>query len=324
MEKTLHPNLSAPSSPTAPSAASQSGEGAQGGPKTKGAKDVLERFMHLLFLLCGIVAVAFVLCISVYLILSGLPASQEIGLGTFLRGQTWAPTAADPSYGILPFLLTSVYGTAGAVLIGVPVGLLTAIYLAKVANPRMAAIIHTAVELLAGIPSVVYGLVGMIILVPGIQKAFGLSSGACLLAAILVLAIMILPSIISVSETALRAVPEDYEQASLALGATHLETVFRVTVPAARSGVATAIVLGVGRAIGEAMAIIMVAGNVANMPGLFQSVRFLTTAIASEMSYASVGSLQRNALFSIGLVLFLFIMLINVFLNVCIKRKKEA
>ena len=319
MEKTLHPNLSAPSSPTAPSAASQSGEGAQGGPKTKGAKDVLERFMHLLFLLCGIVAVAFVLCISVYLIISGLPAIQEIGLGKFLLGQTWAPTAADPSYGILPFLLTSVYGTAGAVLIGVPVGLMTAIYLA-----RMAAIIHTAVELLAGIPSVVYGLVGMIILVPGIQKAFGLSSGACLLAAILVLAIMILPSIISVSETALRAVPEDYEQASLALGATHLETVFRVTVPAARSGVATAIVLGVGRAIGEAMAIIMVAGNVANMPGLFRSVRFLTTAIASEMSYASVGSLQRNALFSIGLVLFLFIMLINVFLNVCIKRKKEA
>ena len=317
MEKTLHPNLSAPSSPTAPSAASQSGEGAQGGPKTKGAKDVLERFMHLLFLLCGIVAVAFVLCISVYLILSGLPAIQEIGLGKFLLGQTWAPTAADPSYGILPFLLTSVYGTAGAVLIGVPVGLMTA-------NPKTAAVLHTAVELLAGIPSVVYGLVGMIILVPGIQKAFGLSSGACLLAAILVLAIMILPSIISVSETALRAVPEDYEQASLALGATHLETVFRVTVPAARSGVATAIVLGVGRAIGEAMAINMVAGNVANMPGLFRSVRFLTTAIASEMSYASVGSLQRNALFSIGLVLFLFIMLINVFLNVCIKRKKEA
>ena len=209
MEKTLHPNLSAPSSPTAPSAASQSGEGAQGGPKTKGAKDLLERFMHLLFLLCGIVAVAFVLCISVYLIISGLPAIQEIGLGKFLLGQTWAPTAADPSYGILPFLLTSVYGTAGAVLIGVPVGLMTAIYLAKVANPRMAAIIHTAVELLAGIPSVVYGLVGMIILVPGIRKAFGLSSGACLLAAILVLAIMILPSIISVSETAQRAVAED-------------------------------------------------------------------------------------------------------------------
>ena len=284
-------------------------------PGRRGAKDALEWLMHTIFLLCGIVAVGFVLVISVYLIISGVPAMKEIGLTDFLLGQT--------SYGILPFILTSIYGTAGAVLIGVPIGLMTAIYLAKVANPRMAAVIHTAVELLAGIPSVVYGLVGMIVLVPGIQKAFGLSSGACLLAAIVVLAIMILPSIISVSETSLRAVPEEYEQASLALGATHLETVFRVTLPAARSGVATAVVLGVGRAIGEAMAIIMVAGNVANMPGLFTSVRFLTTAIASEMSYASVGSLQRQALFSIGLVLFLFIMLINVFLNVCIKRKKE-
>ena len=293
-------------------------------PKSRGAKDVLEWLMHLIFLLCGIVAVAFVLFISLYLVISGVPAIREIGLADFLLGQSWAPTASEASYGILPFILTSVYGTAGAVLIGVPIGLMTAVYLAKVANPRAAAVIHTAVELLAGIPSVVYGLVGMIVLVPGIQKLFDLSSGACLMAAILVLAIMILPSIISVSETALRAVPEEYEQASLALGATHLETVFRVAVPAARSGVATAIVLGVGRAIGEAMAIIMVAGNVANMPSIFSSVRFLTTAIASEMSYASVGSLHRDALFSIGLVLFLFIMLINVFLNVFIKRKKEA
>lgn len=291
-------------------------------PKGAKAKDILEAMMSLLFLLCGIVAVAFVLLISGYLIISGVPAIREIGLVDFLLGKTWAPTASEPAYGILPFLLTSIYGTAGAVVIGVPVGLMTAIYLSKVANPRMAAVIHTTVELLAGIPSVVYGLVGMIVLVPGIQRAFRLSSGACLLAAILVLAVMILPSIISVSETALRAVPQEYEQASLALGATHLETVFRVSVPAARSGVATAVVLGVGRAIGEAMAIIMVAGNVANLPGLFTSVRFLTTAIASEMSYASVGSLQRQALFSIGLVLFLFIMLINVFLNVCIKRKK--
>lgn len=294
----------------------------QEAPKGAKAKDILEAMMRLVFLLCGIVAVAFVLLISGYLIVSGVPAIREIGLVDFLLGKTWAPTASEPDYGILPFLLTSIYGTAGAVVIGVPVGLMTAIYLSKVANPRMAAVIHTAVELLAGIPSVVYGLVGMIVLVPGIQRAFRLSSGACLLAAILVLAVMILPSIISVSETALRAVPQEYEQASLALGATHLETVFRVSVPAARSGVATAVVLGVGRAIGEAMAIIMVAGNVANLPGLFTSVRFLTTAIASEMSYASVGSLQRQALFSIGLVLFLFIMLINVFLNVCIKRKK--
>ena len=204
-----------------------------------------------------------------------------------------------------------------------PIGVLTAVFLSQVAAPRVAAVIHTAVELLAGIPSVVYGLVGMIVLVPTIQRLFGLSSGACLLAAIVVLAIMILPSIISVSETALRAVPPEYEAASLALGATKTETYFRVSLPAAKSGIAASIVLGVGRAIGEAMAIIMVSGNVANMPGLLKSVRFLTTAIASEMSYAAYGSLQRQALFSIGLVLFLFIMLINVILNVCIKRKEK-
>lgn len=289
-------------------------------PGRRGAKDALEWLMHTIFLLCGIVAVGFVLVISVYLIISGVPAMKEIGLTDFLLGQTWAPTASDPSYGILPFILTSIYGTAGAVLIGVPIGLMTAIYLAKVANPRMAAVIHTAVELLAGIPSVVYGLVGMIVLVPGIQKAFGLSSGACLLAAIVVLAIMILPSIISVSETALNAVPKEYEEASLALGATEIETYFRVSVPAAKSGIAASIVLGIGRAIGEAMAVIMVAGNVANMPGLFQSVRFLTTAVSSEMAYAS--GLQRQALFSIALVLFLFIMLINIVLNTLLKRKK--
>ncbi len=293
--------------------------------KRRGAKDMMEFVMHMIFLLCGIVAVAFVLFISIYLIVSGLPAIQEIGLWDFLFGQTWAPTHGEnPQFGILPFILTSIYGTAGALLIGVPVGLLTAIYLAKIAPPKVAVAIQTAVELLAGIPSVVYGLVGMIVLVPLVQNVFNLPSGATLLAAIIVLAIMILPSIINVSTTALKAVPKEYEEASLALGATKIETIFRVSLPAAKSGVATAIVLGVGRAIGEAMAIIMVSGNVANMPDLFGSVRFLTTAIASEMSYASVGSLQRNALFSIGLVLFLFIMLINVFLNLVIKRKKEG
>ena len=293
--------------------------------RKRGGREAMELCFHLLFLLCGVVAVAFVLFISLYLIVAGLPAIREIGLVNFLFGKTWAPTATtvEPSYGILPFILTSVYGTAGAVLIGVPIGLMTAIFLAKVAPPRAARVIKTAVELLAGIPSVVYGLVGMIVLVPAIRKAFGLSSGACLLAAIVVLVIMILPSIINVSETALRAVPREYEEASLALGATEIETYFRVSLPAASSGVATAVVLGVGRAIGEAMAIIMVAGNVANMPGLFTSVRFLTTAIASEMSYAAYGSLQRNALYSIGLVLFLFIMLINVLLNVFIKNRKE-
>lgn len=298
-----------------------------GGPSAgrKGGREAMELCFHLLFLLCGVVAVAFVLFISIYLIVSGLPAIREIGLVNFLLGKTWAPTATtvEPSYGILPFILTSVYGTAGAVVIGVPIGLMTAIFLAKVAPPKAARVIKTAVELLAGIPSVVYGLVGMIVLVPAIRRLFGLSSGACLLAAIVVLAIMILPSIINVSETALRAVPREYEEASLALGATEIETCFRVSLPAAGSGVATAVVLGVGRAIGEAMAIIMVSGNVANMPGLFTSVRFLTTAIASEMSYAAYGSLQRNALYSIGLVLFLFIMLINVLLNVFLKKRKE-
>ena len=308
--------------------AAEKSRGSNGGPasgRKRSGREAMELCFHLLFLLCGVVTVAFVLFISLYLIVAGLPAIREIGLVNFLFGKTWAPTATtvEPSYGILPFILTSVYGTAGAVLIGVPIGLMTAIFLAKVAPPRAARVIKTAVELLAGIPSVVYGLVGMIVLVPAIRKAFGLSSGACLLAAIVVLAIMILPSIINVSETALRAVPREYEEASLALGATEIETYFRVSLPAASSGVATAVVLGVGRAIGEAMAIIMVAGNVANMPGLFQSVRFLTTGIISGMSYAPVGSLYQQALFSIGLVLFLFIMLINVFLNVFIKKRKE-
>ena len=293
--------------------------------KSLRTRKAMEQAIHLIFLLCGIVAVGFVLCISVYLVISGLPAIREIGLTKFLFGKVWAPTNATtgPQFGILPFILTSVYGTAGALLLGVPVGLMTAIFLAKAAPPRLAAVIRTAVQLLAGIPSVVYGLVGMIVLVPAIRRAFGLGSGACLLAAILVLTVIVLPSIINVAETALQAVPREYEEASLALGATETETYFRVSLPAARSGVAAAVVLGVGRAIGEAMAIIMVAGNVANMPGLFTSVRFLTTGIISGMSDAAVGSLYQQALFSIGLVLFLFIMLINVLLNVCIKRKKE-
>lgn len=293
--------------------------------KSLRTRRAMEQAIHLIFLLCGIVAVGFVLCISMYLVISGLPAIREIGLTKFLFGKVWAPTNATtgPQFGILPFILTSVYGTAGALLLGVPVGLMTAIFLAKAAPPRLAAVIRTAVQLLAGIPSVVYGLVGMIVLVPAIRRAFGLGSGACLLAAILVLTVMVLPSIINVAETALQAVPREYEEASLALGATETETYFRVSLPAARSGVAAAVVLGVGRAIGEAMAIIMVAGNVANMPGLFTSVRFLTTGIISGMSDAAVGSLYQQALFSIGLVLFLFIMLINVLLNVCIKRRKE-
>ena len=279
------------------------------------ARKTVEQIIHLIFLLCGIVAVAFVLLISIYLILSGLPAIRQIGLFQFLLGKVWDPTNTTTG---------AQYGIAGAIVIGVPVGLLTAVFLAKVAPPKLAAVIRTAVQLLAGIPSVVYGLVGMIVLVPAIRNLFHLSSGACLLAAMIVLAIMILPSIINVSETALRAVPKEYEEASLALGAAEMETYFRVSVRAARSGIAAAVVLGVGRAIGEAMAIILVAGNVSNMPGLFTPVRFLTTGIISGMAYASVGSLYQQALYSIGLVLFLFIMLINVFLNVCVKNRKEG
>ena len=289
--------------------------------KHSGAHNALEQTMHLVFLLFGVVTIGFVLLISIYLIAAGLPAIREIGLVDFLFGKTWASTAAEPKFGSLPFILTSIYGTAGAILIGVPVGFMTAVFLAKVAPRPLAGLVRPAVDLLAGIPSVVYGLVGMIILVPAIRTAFGLADGACLLAAIVVLAIMILPSIISVSETALNAVPKEYEEASLALGATEIETYFRVSVPAAKSGIAASIVLGIGRAIGEAMAVMMVAGNVANMPSLFQSVRFLTTAVASEMSYSS--GLQRQALFSIALVLFLFIMLINVTLNALLKRNKE-
>lgn len=284
-------------------------------------KNLLENIVHGIFLVLGLVTVASVLMITVYLIVSGIPAIKEIGLGNFLLGKKWASTAAEPSYGILPFILTSVYGTAGAIVLGVPVGFMAAVYLAKMADKRVRAVVVEAVSLLAGIPSVVYGLVGMMVLVPGIRKVFNVPDGASLLAAIIVLAIMILPSIIKVSMTSLEAVPREYEDASLALGATPTETYFRVSVPAAKSGIAAAVVLGVGRAIGEAMAVMMVSGNAPNMPELFQSVRFLTTAVASEMSYSS--GLQRQALFSIALVLFLFIMLINATLNFLLKRDKS-
>lgn len=287
----------------------------------KRKKQLFEGAVHGIFLLLGLITVGCVLLITVYLVISGIPAIRKIGLVPFLFGKTWKSTGADPSYGILPFILTSVYGTAGAIVLGVPVGFLTAVYLAKAAPPRIKAVLSAAVSLLAGIPSVVYGLVGMLILVPGIRKIFGVADGASLLAAIIVLAIMILPSIIKVSVTALEAVPPEYEDASLALGATAVETWFRVSVPAARSGIAAAVVLGVGRAIGEAMAVMMVSGNAPNMPKLFESVRFLTTAVASEMSYA--GGLQRQALFSIALVLYLFIMLINATLNFFLKRGRE-
>ncbi len=289
----------------------------------KSRKRLLENTVHGIFLILGLITVGSVLLITVYLVISGIPAIREIGLVKFLFGKTWDSSAAEPQFGILPFILTSVYGTAGAILLGVPVGFFTAVYLAKAAPARLKSVVSQAVSLLAGIPSVVYGLVGMLVLVPGIRKVFHVADGASLLAAILVLAVMILPSIIKVSVTALESVPREYEDASLALGATPTETWFRVSVPAAKSGIAAAVVLGVGRAIGEAMAVMMVSGNVANMPSLFQSVRFLTTAVASEMAYAGAG-LQRQALFSIALVLYLFIMLINATLNFFLKRSREG
>jgi len=289
---------------------------------TKNKKNLIEMVVQGIFLILGLITVGCVLLITIYLIVSGIPAIRKIGILNFILGKTWASTASSPQYGILPFILTSVYGTAGAIFLGVPIGFLTAVYLAKAAPHRMKTIVLSAVSMLAGIPSVVYGLVGMLVLVPTIQKLFHVPDGASLFAAIIVLAVMILPSIIHVSITALEAVPKEYEEASLALGATPIETYFRVSVRSAKSGIAAAIVLGVGRAIGESMAVMMVSGNAPNMPNLFQSVRFLTTAVASEMSYSS--GLQQQALFSIAFVLFLFIMFINANLNFFLKRSREG
>ena len=289
--------------------------------RIKKAANVIEKSMNIIFTFCGFLAAFFVILITGFLFTSGMPAIGEIGLYDFLFGRSWASTATPPSYGILPFILTSVYGTIGAIIIGVPLGLMCAIFVAKMANDKIGKLVRSSVDLLSGIPSVVYGLVGMIIIVPMVRETFNLPDGANLFSAIIVLTVMILPSVISVSETAIRAVPKEYEEASLALGATKTETVFKVIVPAAKSGILTSVVLGIGRSIGEAMAVMMVSGNVANMPGLFKSVRFLTTAVASEMSYSS--GLQREALFSIALVLFVFILIINLVLNLIVKKDKE-
>jgi len=289
--------------------------------KLKKTADILEKIMNFIFTVCGFMAVAFVLIITIFLVISGTPAIGEIGITDFLFSTEWASTAAQPSYGILPFILSSVYGTFGAIIIGVPLGILCAVFLAKIAGKKISPIVSGAVNLMSGIPSVVYGFLGMILIVPTVREVFGLPDGANLFSAIIVLAIMILPSVISVSETAIRAVPKEYEEASLALGATKTETIFKVTLPAAKSGILASVVLGIGRAIGEAMAVMMVAGNVANMPGIFKSVRFLTTAVASEMSYSS--GLQRQALFSVALVLFIFILGINLVLNLIVKKERK-
>lgn len=287
----------------------------------KEKRNAIEKVMQIFFLCCGCLTVLFVIMITVFLAVSGIPGIRKIGILKFLFGKIWASTASEPQFGILPFLLTSLYGTFGAIILGVPIGLMCAVFLATSKHKRTAAVIRWGVDLLAGIPSVVYGLLGMIVVVPFVRETFCLPDGATLFAAILVLAVMILPSVISVSETAIRAVPKEYEEASLALGATETETVFKVIVPSAKSGILTAVVLGVGRSIGEAMAVMMVSGNAVNMPSLFRSVRFLTTAVAGEMAYAS--GLQREALFSVALMLFLFILILNLMLNLLIKRERR-
>ncbi|MCC8131320.1 MAG: phosphate ABC transporter permease subunit PstC [Oscillospiraceae bacterium] len=289
--------------------------------KVKKTAHALDKIMNAIFTICGFLAVALVVVITVYLVVSGIPAIKEIGVVNFLFGTVWKSTGDNPSYGILPFILTSVFGTFGAMLIGFPLGLLCAVCIAKMSGKRFSGIMRSIVDLMSGIPSVVFGLVGMIYVVPAVREMFNLPDGANLFSAIVVLIIMILPSVISMSETAIRAVPKEYEEASLALGANKTETIFNVTIPAAKSGILASLVMGTGRAIGEATAVMMVAGNVANMPGLFKSVRFLTTAIVSEMAYSS--GLQRQALFSIALVLFVFIMIVNLILNLVVKRKKD-
>lgn len=281
----------------------------------------VDKLMSVIFTACGFIAIAFVLVISIYLIVSGIPAISEIGLFDFLFGTEWDPAnKTNPLYGILPIILTSILGTLGAIVIGVPIGLMCSVFLSKKSKGIVSGIMGSAVDLLAGIPSVVYGLVGMIYVVPFVRETFDVpgNHGANLLSAIIVLSVMILPSVISMSTTSIKAVPKEYEEASLALGANPTETIFKVTIPAAKSGILAAIVLGTGRAIGEAMAVMMVAGNVANMPNLFDSVMFLTTTVASGIGYSS--GLYRQALFSVALVLFIFIMIINFLLNL-FKRK---
>lgn len=287
--------------------------------KLKNAHEWSDKIATVTFTVLGYLNIVFVAVICLYLLISGIPAIYKIGFVDFIFGTQWASTAAEPKFGIMPFILTSIYGTIGAIALGLPIGFFCSVYLAKFAPVKIKKFVESTVDLLAGIPSVVFGFIGMLVLVPGIKEVFGVPDGSSLLAAILVLSVMILPSIIKVSIGAIEAIPHDYELGSLALGANKVETVYKVVVPAARRGIGVSVVLGVGRAIGEAMAVMMVAGNVANMPGLFASVRFLTTAVASEMSYSA--GLQREALFSIALVLFVFIMVINALLNLALKKK---
>lgn len=294
-------------------------------------KSAIEIGAQIIFTVCALIAVFAVISITVYMIINGTPALHKVGITEILFGTVWEPTAKEPKYGIFYIILTSIFGTFLAILIGVPIGILTAIFLAEVAPKKLAAVVKPAVELLAGIPSVVYGLLGIYILNPLMYKlelkifegseSHQFTGGANLISAVLVLAIMILPTVINISESALRAVPEALKSASLALGASRIQTIFKVIIPAAKSGVITAIVLGVGRAIGEAMAISFVSGSSVNIPLPFNSVKFLTTAVVSEMGYA--GGTHRQVLFTIGLVLFSFIMLINIAISGILKKQSK-
>lgn len=294
-------------------------------------KSAVEEIAQVIFTLCAFLAILAVISITVYMVINGTPALFQVGIREILFGTAWKPTAENPSFGILYVILTSIIGTALAVLLGVPIGILTAVFLAETAPRKLAALVKPAVELLAGIPSVVYGLLGLMILNPLMYKlelaifkgsdTHQFTGGANLLSAVIVLAIMILPTVINISESAIRAVHPSLKSASLALGASHIQTIFKVILPAAKSGIITAVVLGVGRAIGEAMAITLVSGSSVNMPLPFNSVRFLTTAIVAEMGYAS--GLHRQVLFTIGLVLFVFIMIINITLNSILKKGKR-
>ena len=288
-----------------------------------------EAVARALLLICAVAAIFAVCAITFYMFAKGLPALGKVGVTELLFGTTWKPTAAEPQFGIAYIILSSVVGTAFSVLLGVPVGLMTAVFLTEVSAKRMAAVVQPAVELLAAIPSVIYGLVGMMVLNPAMYKLEKLifagssthqfTGGANVLSAVIVLAIMILPTVISVSASSLRAVPDSLRAASLALGASKMQTVFRVTIPAARSGILTGVVLGIGRALGEAMAINMVAGGSVNLPLPFNSVRFLTTQLVSEMSYAE--GTHRQVLFTVGLVLYLFILAVNL---VLLKLRKKG
>lgn len=276
-----------------------------------------EKTIETIFLICACVAILSVIVITVYVFYRGTPAVFKIGVWKFISGDVWQPKA--DIFGILPMIVASLLGTLGAVIIGIAVGLFTAIFLAEVAPKSIARIFRPAIELLAGIPSVVYGFFGLMVLVPLISKYFG-GAGNSLLAVIIILAVMILPTIVSISETSIRAVPETYKEGSLALGASHMQTIFKVLLPAARSGIMAAVVLGIGRAIGETMAVILVSGNAVKFPhALTDMVRTLTANIALEMGYAS--GLHQDALFATGVVLFVFIMLLNILLNVLVRRK---